>query len=83
MFYVYILKLSNTNLYVDFTDNIKERTEQHKNGLSPYTSKYLPIKLIYFECYINKTDALKREKFLKGGRGREVIKKQLENTLKC
>ena len=82
MYYIYILKLKNDSLYIGFSKNIKERTLNHELGKSPYTSKFLPVKLIYSECYINKTDILAREKFLKSGRGREVIKKQLRNTLK-
>ncbi|MFA6534401.1 MAG: GIY-YIG nuclease family protein [Patescibacteria group bacterium] len=82
MYNVYILKLANADLYVGSTGNIKNRIKQHQAGQSQYTKKCLPVKLIYFECYCSKKDALIREKFLKSGRGREVIKKQLENTLK-
>jgi len=80
MYYVYILKMSDGRLYVGSSGNLKQRLESHGNGLSEYTSKYLPVKL-YYECYSSKTDALIREKFLKTGRGREILKKQLKNTL--
>jgi len=38
-------------------------------------------KLIYFEAYLNKKDALGREKFLKEGSGRKYMKKQLKHYL--
>jgi len=39
------------------------------------------LKLIYFEAYLNQSDALGREKFLKSGSGHRFIKKQLNNYL--
>jgi len=39
------------------------------------------LKLIYFEAYFNKKDALSREKFLKGGSGHKYLKKQLKHYL--
>jgi predicted GIY-YIG superfamily endonuclease len=37
--------------------------------------------LVYYESYLNKADALGREKFLKGGSGRTYLKKQLKHYL--
>jgi len=83
MFYVYILKSQKDNkLYVGYTKDLKERIKWHLEGKSQSTKWRLPIELIYYEAYKDKSDAIKREIFLKSGRGREVIKKQLENSLK-
>ena len=38
-------------------------------------------KLIYYEAYIEKRDAIGREKFLKSGSGRKYLNKQLRNYL--
>ncbi len=35
----------------------------------------------YYEAYLNKMDAIGREKFLKSGSGRRYINKQLKNYL--
>lgn len=43
------------------------------------TTKHGHYELIYYEAYLNKQDALGREKFLKGGSGRKYINKQLAN----
>ncbi len=55
--------------------------KEHDKGESPYTSKRRPYKLIFYEAFTNKTDALKDEKFFKSGYGREVLKGKLSNTL--
>ncbi len=82
MFYVYILKsLKDNNLYTGFTSDLKKRIEFHNQGLNTSTKYRRPLKLIYYEAYLNETDARKRELFLKSGRGREVLKQQLENSL--
>lgn len=77
---VYILEDTHDRTwYIGFTRNLKQRLNNHYNGYSPYTSKKKKLKLIYAEMYLNKQDALGREKFLKSGSGHRFIKKQLAN----
>lgn len=61
MFYVYVLVMSNGQFYIGFTPNLKDRIQKHKEGNVFTTKKYLSIKLIYYECYLSKKDALNRE----------------------
>jgi putative endonuclease len=81
MFYVYILKsLKNSRNYTGFTSNLKRRFSDHNSKLgSVYTSKNAPYKLIYYEAYLSKKDAMKAERFYKSGYGREVLKDKLED----
>lgn len=81
MYYVvYILEdQQDKTWYTGFTTNLKERLQDHAKKQSPYTSKKGGLKLIYAELYLNKQDALGREKFLKSGAGHRFIKKQLKN----
>lgn len=82
MFYVYVLKsLKDKNLYYGFTEDLKQRVKFHNLGINASTKHRRPLELIYYEAYIDEKDARKREIFLKSGRGREIIKKQLENSL--
>ena len=82
MYYVYILQsVGDKSLYTGVTHDLKKRFQEHNDGLSNYTNKHRPYNLIYYEAYSNKLDAMQREKFLKSGRGREVVKKQLLYTL--
>lgn len=83
MYYVvYILEdqLDKT-WYIGFTTNLKERLKSHQDKQSPYTSKKSDLKLIYAELYLNKQDALERERFLKSGAGHRFIKKQIRYYL--
>ena len=78
MYYVYILESEATKKwYIGYTTNIEERLNAHNNGKNVSTSHGGPWKHIYYEAYLEKMDALGREKFLKSGSGHRFIKKQL------
>ena len=82
MFYVYILEsLKNRELYVGYTDDLKKRLEKHNQGLSPYTKKYLPWEIIYYEACLSKKNAIRREGYLKTSQGRKMIKMRLREYL--
>ncbi len=82
MYYVYILQSIITGkLYKGSTEDLKERFNNHNRVKVNSTKKGKPWKLIYYEAFMNKTDALREEKFLKSGKGRERIKYLLENIL--
>lgn len=74
MFYVYFVEsLKNHKVYVGSTSLSPEsRLEQHNRGHNKYTSLNRPFKLIYYESYHCKQDALNREKFYKMGFGRKI-----------
>jgi len=53
-YYVYILQSEKDgNNYAGYTQNLKLRFEEHKNGQVESTKHRLPLKLIYFEACIN------------------------------
>jgi putative endonuclease len=85
MFYVYVLKsLKNGKRYVGYTSKIiLERLKEHNQGSNQWTRQNGPFILLYFEQYNSKTDAIKKEKFLKSGQGRkfldEIINKNTGN----
>ena len=74
MFYVYILLLKNNDLYKGFTGNLRSRIKEHNQGKVKSTKNYLPIKLIGYEAYYCKSDAERRERFLKKNRRTAIIK---------
>jgi len=77
MWYVYVLQSKkNGKLYTGLTNNLKRRFSEHnsKKG-GKYTSWNTPFKLIFYETYLDKRDAMSAEKFFKSGYGREVLKK--------
>ena len=79
---VYVLENQNDkSWYIGFTTNLKQRLLEHKQKKAPYTSKKENWELMYAELYLDKFDALGRERFLKSGSGRKFLKKQLANYL--
>ena len=82
MYYVYILlSKKDGGLYIGFTRDLKSRYKKHCDGFVRATKFRLPLKLIYYEVYIKISDAKRREKFLKGGKGRSELKIQLKDIL--
>lgn len=49
-------------LYTGYTNNIQQRVESHNKGKgSKYTRGRLPVKLVYFESFVTKSEAMRRE----------------------
>lgn len=66
MHYVYLLKSKKGKFtYIGSTDNLKKRLFEHNNGNNQSTKFYAPYKLVYYEAYTCKDDALSREYKLK------------------
>lgn len=83
MYYVYILfSAKDGKLYIGYTPDLKLRIKKHNSGYVLATKNRRPLKLIYYESYATGLDAKRREKFLKGGKGREELKIQLKNCFK-
>lgn len=83
VYYVYILySEKDGKLYTGFSPDLKARLKKHNLGYVTATKNRLPLKLIYYESYPNSTDARQREIFLKGGKGKEELKIQLEKTFR-
>lgn len=81
---VYVLEnQSDGSFYIGHTNDLERRIAQHNAGNGGRTTKMKGAtwKLIYAEAYIDKRDALAREKFLKSGSGRTYLKKQMRYYL--
>ena len=61
---------------------MKSRFKAHTDGFVKATKHRRPLKLIYYEAFSKELDARRREKYLKGGNGREILKTQLKEILK-
>ena len=79
MFYVYVLQSEKNNKkYIGLTSkDVFVRLNEHNHGTNQWTRNNRPFNLIYCEQYADEAFARKREKFLKSGNGREVLKKKL------
>jgi predicted GIY-YIG superfamily endonuclease len=73
-YWVYVLELEDGRKYVGHTNNIKRRLLEHQSGRSAYTKKFGIKRLLYSEVLDSRSAAMKKEKFLKSGKGREWLK---------
>jgi putative endonuclease len=65
--WMYILKCADGSYYVGSTKDLECRIAEHQEGLgAKYTSRRLPVKLVYGEEYDRVADAYYREKQVQG-----------------
>ena len=79
-FVVYILFSSSfKKTYIGFTSNLIERFKSH-NHLSPkgFTAKFRPWQVVFVKVFKSKIEAMKYEKYLKTGAGRDFIKNNIQ-----
>ena len=76
MFTVYILySIAYNKTYVGQTKDLDNRLLEHNvTAIKGFTVSYRPWVLIHQEDYATRTEAMKREKYLKSGMGREFVK---------
>ena len=80
MYSIYVIKSINyQNRYVGSTDNVEKRLEEHNSGKCRYTKGRSPWVLIYKEDFNSRSEAMKREKFLKSGQGRKLLDEKLKD----
>lgn len=81
MHYVYILLLNNGDLYKGSTASLMDRLAAHHNGKVESTKNFRPFKLIHYEVYQLKSDAERRERFLKTTEGKRLLRHQIKDIL--
>lgn len=65
--HMYILECADGSYYTGSTIDLKERFWQHVDGIGAnYTSKRLPVQLVYCEKFNRVEDAFHREKQVQG-----------------
>ncbi|RJQ29966.1 GIY-YIG nuclease family protein [Candidatus Parcubacteria bacterium] len=83
MFFVYVLYSEKIHrFYIGQTGNLHKRIDSHNNGLSHWSKRGVPWKLIYQEKYLTRSQAMIREKFLKTGAGRDFIYEVTKNNIR-
>lgn len=62
MNYTYIVKCADGTLYTGWTNNLEKRVKAHNEGKgAKYTRTRRPVKLVYYEEYDTKEEAMHRE----------------------
>lgn len=64
--YTYMLQCADGTLYTGYTNHLEKRVKTHNEGRgAKYTRNRRPVKLVYFEVYDTKQQAMKREYAMK------------------
>jgi putative endonuclease len=76
IYYTYIIQSQkDLSYYIGHSSDIEKRLEYHNQGLSKYTSRKIPWKLVYIETHQTKQEANQRELFLKKQRNRSFYER--------
>ena len=74
MYFTYIIESEkNDQYYIGYTKDITLRLERHNMGWSKSTKSGIPWKLVYFERFDTKTEAIKRERELKNYKSKKYL----------
>jgi len=68
VYFVYILRTSSNTLYIGQTNNLEKRVKEHQKKSSKsakYVRRFNWVKLVYFEKYLTRKEAMQREARLK------------------
>lgn len=72
--YVYVLHNPLKNfIYIGYSENLKQRFLEHNSGKSKSTTHFRPLRLIFYEAYPTRSDAKRRERYLKNNKGRTTL----------
>ncbi len=76
MFHVYVLRSKSTGrFYTGSTSDLGRRLDEHNAEVSVSTKHRGPWELIYREDYATRPEAVRRERELKSGKGREELQR--------
>jgi putative endonuclease len=81
MWYVYFLELSNGDVYVGSTNDLRRRFASHQNAEVISTSKNLPAVLRSYVAVGDQAHARRLERYFKSGSGKAFANKRLLEKL--
>ena len=66
MNYTYIVKCRDNTYYTGWTKDLDRRMKDHNSGTgAKYTRSRRPVRLVYYEAYRTKEEAMRREREIK------------------
>ncbi len=81
-YYVYVLRsLKDGFFYTGYTKDLALRISEHNKGKVFSTKSRYPFILIYFEGSLSRSDATRREKYLKTAWGKRYLKNRIRDYL--
>ena len=83
MTYTYVLQSeADGDWYTGSTGDLRARLRLHAEGRVVSTARRQPCRLIYYEACISRSDAFRRERFLKTGKGKRFLRTRLAEYLR-
>lgn len=76
MWYIYFLELSNGDIYVGSTPDLRRRYDSHQRGEVLSTKAYCPVKLRAYVAVETEQKARELERYFKSGSGKAVALKR-------
>jgi putative endonuclease len=71
MFYVYVIQSKKDgSYYKGHCENLDDRIKEHNSGHTRSIKSKIPFKLVYFEKFPLRNEAVKQEKYFKTSAGR-------------
>src|SRR4051812_8933340 len=82
--FVYIIKslAIPDEYYVGITSNVDRRLRAHNDGLSGHTSRHRPWRILVVIEFDEQEPALRFERYLKSGSGREFARRHFRQTVR-
>jgi putative endonuclease len=83
MHYTYVLLTGSARrFYTGYSTDLRKRLKEHAAGRVRWTASRQPVHLAYYEACLSREDALRRERFLKTGKGKRYLRKRLAASLR-
>ena len=82
MFYVYVLKeMERERFYIGSTSDLRKRVAEHNQGKNQSTQNR-QWQVVYYEAYLTKSAAYKREHQLKHhGKAKQTLMQRIKSSL--
>ena len=77
MWYVYILKMADSEYYVGSTNDLKRRMVEHSQGREVATKWRLPVTLEAYIAVKSEVSARNLERYLKTSSGKTTLRKRI------
>ena len=82
MHYKYVLLSESAGrFYTGYSADLRKRLADHQRDRVRWTAAHQPVRLIYYEACLSQEDALRRERFLKSGKGKRYLRNRLASHL--
>ena len=82
MHYTYVLwDEKNKKFYIGYTSDLKRRLSEHQDNKNHTTSRMDKPRLIFYEGFVSKEDALRREGYFKTAKGKKSLRLITRNSI--